>query len=222
MKPFKIRASACGQIMTNDRSGKGMGKTAKEYCETWLKEQIYGRRKQIDSKFMTKGTLQEDDAIDLVAEQLGLGLILKNDKYFSNVYCTGTPDVILPGMIIDVKCSWDCFTFPVFQDAIDKSYYLQGQVYMWLTGREHYKLCYCLMDTPQHLIEREARYRSADTGEDYDDLLPQLIKHHSYSDVDARYRLRVFDFGYDQSVIEQIIERVGQCREYIETLKTKL
>jgi hypothetical protein len=55
MKDFKIRASQCGQIMTNPRAKKDieagvLSQTAKTYCEIWLKEQLYSEQKNAFSR----------------------------------------------------------------------------------------------------------------------------------------------------------------------------
>lgn len=54
MKRFKIRCSAIGQIMKNGTDKKSMGETAKSYVEQWIKEQLYGRKKEFSNKYTTK------------------------------------------------------------------------------------------------------------------------------------------------------------------------
>jgi hypothetical protein len=66
MEQFKIRCSAIGEIMANDKSGKNMGKTAQTYCKMWVKEQLYNRKKQINSKYLTKGIECESESIDYI------------------------------------------------------------------------------------------------------------------------------------------------------------
>ena len=66
IKQFKIRASASGKIM----AARGLGKTGETYLQEWLKEQIFGVRKQIKSKYIDKGNLCEDDSIDFIANRL--------------------------------------------------------------------------------------------------------------------------------------------------------
>ena len=61
MSGFKIRASAVSQIMTNPRSkSELLSQTAKSYIQDWMKESIYGVRKQIKSKYIDKGLMMED------------------------------------------------------------------------------------------------------------------------------------------------------------------
>ncbi|MDD4515680.1 hypothetical protein [Massilibacteroides sp.] len=219
MKKFKIRASALGQIMTNDRSGKGMGETAKKYCELWAKEQLYARKKEIQTKYMDKGLIMEDNSIDFLAEKLGLGFVLKNEKFFENDYMTCTPDVITKDLIIDVKNSWDCFTFPLFAKQLEnKDYYWQMQAYMILTGIQKSKLIYVLSDTPINLIEKEAFIYARNNGMECDNELIEVFKKKmTYTDITDEYKIKIFDIPKDE-VESMIIERVAQCQSYINSL----
>ena len=227
MKEFKIRASAIGQIMAEpklkaDKEAGLLGETAKTYCETWVKEQLYNRRKEFTSKQTEKGNIMEDNSIDFIANQLGLGMLLKNEQYYSNEFMTGTPDVVLPKLIIDVKNSWDCFTFPLFEtDIPNKVYYWQAQGYLNLTGRDDYKLIYVLSDTPDHLITREAYFYAKNNG--YDEVTTEMFNEFSdkmtYSDIPDHLKIKVFNISRNDSDIERIKQQVIKCRNYIETLK---
>lgn len=223
MKDFKIRASAAGKIMTNGRGKNEMGKTALSYCQEWLTEQIYGRRKDISNKYISKGLIMEDNSLDFIAEQLGYETLLKNTRYIENDFMQGTPDVILAHSIIDVKNSWDCFTFPLFENDLPNSdYYYQMQVYMALTDRTVAKVIYVLSDTPANLIEKEAHFKAKDNGMDYADVLEELTAKMTYSDIANKFKLKIFEVQRNDETIKAIEERVIQCREYIETLLKSL
>jgi len=113
MRQFKIRASAAGTLMANAKGSDKMGETAKTYVKTWYLEQLYNRRKEFTSKQTTRGNLSEQEGIDLVANELGYFVLDKNTAFFEDDYFTGTPDVITSDTVIDIKSSWDCFTFPL-------------------------------------------------------------------------------------------------------------
>jgi hypothetical protein len=204
-KTFKIRCSAIGDIMTNSKKKGELSKTAKTYCQTWLKEQIYGKHPSINSKYIRKGVEVEEESIEFAAEQLGWGMVFKNEEYFENDFMQGTPDLILPDMIVDMKNSWDCFTFPLFDTIPDKGYWWQLQGYMILTGRKKAKLVYTLMDTPDDIIDDYI------TDE-------QTIHDFRFSDVPPQYRIKSFNIELDPNAEAQIIQRVKECRTYIKTL----
>ena len=208
---FKIRCSAIGQIMTNSRTKGKLSKTAQSYVETWIKEQIYKRRKLVTTKYMDKGNMVENESISFAGRVLNAD-ITKNEQRYENELLIGTPDVITEDYVIDVKNSWDCFTFPLFYENVpNKDYFYQAQGYMALTGLSHYKLIYTLLDTPDSLIEREFKYAS---DLDFD----SFAKDYRYSEIDEAYRIRIFEIERDDDVIDAINGRVIECREYINNL----
>lgn len=197
---FKIRASASGQIMTNPRSKTELlSETTKSYVYDWLKEQIYGYRKQLNNKYVNKGLQLEDKAIDKAIEVLNIPFAIKNEKYYEDDFFCGTPDLIVDGIVYDIKCSWDCFTFPLFDTEIPtKGYFYQLQVYMHLLGLQKAKLVYVLLNTPEELTYEEK---------------------HDYSDIDEKYKIKTFEIDYDAEVIADLQQRVENIRKFITTIK---
>jgi len=228
VKQFKIRSSAIHSIMTQPktktaRENGELSQTTKSYCELWLKEQLYSRKKEFTNKYTEKGNICEDNSLDFIASQLDLGFLFKNEDYFENEYLTGTPDVNM-NFLIDVKNSWDCFTFPLFDDKIDPKYYAQGQGYMDLTGKNEYKLIYVLSDTPEHLINREAYYFAKNNGFDEidEDIYSEIKKYMTYSDVPDNLKIKIFEFKKDEDYIKSVYEQVKKCRKYINGLLLRL
>jgi hypothetical protein len=235
MIPFKIRCSAIGQIMTNSRKKGELSKTTQSYLDLWIKEKIYDRRKRIKSKYLDKGNMCENDSIKFISQYLGMKGLAKNEMFFTDEYMTGTPDLIIKGedlkfadsdLVIDVKNSWDFSTFPLFCDDVpNKDYYYQAQGYMNLTGAKHYKLIYTLMNTPESLIRRDYKFSDA---VDYDELAEDELaedysynafaKDYNYDNIDNKHRIKVFDIKRDDEVIEQINQRVIECRGYIDNI----
>ena len=197
---FKIRASASGKIMTNARSkSELLSETTKTYVKEWLIEKIYGIRKEIKSKYLTKGLKLEDTAIDKAIEWLDLPFTLKNEKFFEDDFFCGTPDLIVDNVVYDIKCSWDAFTFPLFETEIpNKDYFYQLQVYMHLTGCKKAVLTYVLLNTPEELT--------------YEDK-------HNYDNMDKKYRIKTFEIDYSEEVIADLQQRVTNIREYLKTIK---
>lgn len=199
LQNFKIRSSAAGKLMTSARSkSELLSETTKTYAKEWLTEQIYGFRKEIKSKYIYKGLVMEDEAIDKAIEWLDLPFAIKNEQHFENDFIKGTPDLIVDGVVYDIKCSWDAYTFPIFENDIpNKDYFYQLQCYMHLTGCTKAVLTYVLLNTPEEVVY--------ETPQNYDDL-------------DKKYRIKTFEIDYDQSVIDTLIERVKLTRKFLETL----
>jgi hypothetical protein len=194
---------------------------AKTYCKDWLKGQLLDYRYEFSSKYTDKGNIMEDEAIDFIAEHLGYGMLMKNEDHFNDEFIIGTPDIILNDMVIDVKNSWDASTFPMFENEVpNESYDWQLQGYMYLTDKSKARLIYCLMDTPEHLIERDARWDSIRQG--YEELeksvYDKFVKNLTYPNVDPKLRIKVFDIERDEAKIQKIKDRVILCREYINEL----
>lgn len=190
MREFKLRASKAGAVMTNPKEKKDLiSKTTLSYVEEWLKSELYGHERDVKSKYIDKGNEKEDEAIDKAIEWLDLGFILKNEESFEDEFFTGTPDIILENEVLDIKCSWDCFTFPLFEDEIPTiGYYYQLQVYMHLTGKKKARLVYVLLNDP-----------------------------HNYDLIDKKYKIKTFDIDYDPAVIEDLKQRITNIREYLKT-----
>lgn len=199
------------------RESGELSKTTMAHCQTWVKEQLYGRKKSFTSKYTDKGIQAESDSIELAASHYNWGLVFKNTQIFSNKFMTGTPDVILSDRVVDLKNSWDCFTFPLFTEP-DKDYWWQLQGYMALTGKDRASLVYCLSDTPDDIIDRELSFLISNnqglTEQEYND----AVAHYKYSHIPAKFRLVKFDFTRDDPAIQRIESRVLACREYIKKL----
>lgn len=196
---FKARASEAGKLMLLPRSkSETLSETTKSYLQDWLKESIYGYRKEIKSKYLDKGTLMEDEAIAKAIEWLDLPFVLKNEQGFEDEFFTGTPDIVTDTEVLDIKCSWDAYTFPLFEDEIPtKDYFYQLQVYMHLTGRKAARLVYVLLNTPEQITWETP---------------------HDYSALDRKYRIKTFEVSYDPAVIEALKGKVEEARGYIQLL----
>lgn len=193
MKEFKLRASCGGKLATEPRNkSEVLSETTKSYLKEWLIEQTYGYKNIITNKYMERGINEEDKAIDKAIELLDLPFVIKNKDFFEDDYFTGTPDLILDNCVLDIKTSWSCFTFPLFDNEIpNKDYFYQLQIYMHLLNVSKAKLVYVLLDN-------EA------IGHFYPNDSPQI---------------KVFDIEYNSNIINKLIEKIGHSREFINQLK---
>jgi len=220
-RTFRIHASQAGKIMKSDRSGKAMGDTARTFCKDWVKEQLYDRYRQFSSKYTEKGNLMEQEAIDYAARVLGWGdMVMKNETTYTDADLIGTPDVVLADYVPDIKCSWSCWSFPIFDAEVSDDYYWQIQSYLALTGRSRGAVVYCLMDAPDYLIEREAYGIARSQGESEVDmeLFDRVKADMTYSHLPDSLRLKVFEIQRNDAHIAALRSRVLECREYISTL----
>ncbi len=216
---MKIRCSQINKIMTNPRTkGERLSQTAKSYLLELAIEEKYGIQKEFWSRYTDKGNQVEDEAIKLVGEVLDVGFIYKNEENLTNEYVTGTPD-INTDVLIDVKSSWDAFTFfdkVIEEELNNKDYYYQLQGYMWLTDKQEALLCYCLIDTPVQIVEDEIRreHWKQNLISESDDLRAFVEAKHSYTHIDPLKRVKTHVIKRDKEVIEAIKTRIEECNEY--------
>lgn len=203
--------------LRHKRENPQLPEGAKTYCENWLKEQLYDKKKEITSKYFEKGNTVEAGSIEYVAKHRGYGFLIKNEDYYENEFVTGTPDVVVGKKeVIDVKSSWDCFTFPLFEEKqTNRAYWWQLQGYMYLTGIPNAQLMYVLMDMPDSMIMADFEWKNPD-GLEYE----EFEKKYKYSDLSFDLRIKAYSIAIDPSAINAIKDRVEHCRIYIETLKT--
>lgn len=231
-KELRIRCSSLGKIMTNPRS---KSQTLSETCKTYIKELYLENelniKKEFWSRYTDKGTIVEKESIALANDVLGWGLsfseINRDDQPFiENEFIHGHTDVCNENILADTKSSWDGTTFPFFaQDIPNKDYKWQLMGYMWLTGHTQAHLTYCLIDTPEDMVQDEIRREHWKQNSfwqgDEDDAIVEYVKaKHTFSHMDKKLRVKNFVIERDEKLIESIKNRVLECREYYEHLKT--
>lgn len=220
---FKISCSAIHEIMTEPKSkSETLSVTCKNFCKEWLKIQIYERTPEFTSKYTDKGTQTEDAAIELLNGFYKWNAKKNTARKFSE-YMHGECDLDIESedLIDDIKSSYSCFTFPLFDAEIpDKKYIWQIQGYMQLWGRKNGRISYVLMDMPDDMIAQELRwkFKSPPTDEEYRAAAAKYI----YSDLADALRVKSFDFKYDPEIIAAIEQRVRDCRVYIRSLLNNL
>ena len=219
MKKFKARASQMGALFTEPRAKKDIiSATCEGYLQDWYLEQKWGIKNGFYSKYTDKGISTEEDAI-LMYNRVFNANCVKNDEWFEDEYCTGTPDIILDDEILDIKNSFSAKTFPFFEKELpSKNYLYQLQTYMRLTGKSKAKIVYCLLDTPEDIIEREAKsimYKENLPDDFYDIILEEIREQHTYGHIPEANRIRVFNVLRDDAIIDIIEEKVKICREFI-------
>lgn len=205
-----------------------LSETCKKYlAELWVKIK-YGREKDISNRYTTKGLLVEEDSLTLHSDYKDQ-LFVKNNYTYSNDYIQGTPDVIIRDLVndnlevLDIKSSWDIFTFfAVGVSVINKLYFYQLQGYMALTGAKKARLAYCLIDTPDALVNDEKRRLQwkmtviDDSDPAYVEAAAALDHNMKYGDIPIEERVIEIEVARDDKAIAAIYERVKLCRAHIE------
>lgn len=202
---MKFRASMLGDLMTASRSKSDvLSETAKSKIKQKAKEDFYGYRYEIASKYIDKGITHEQDTIELI-NKVRLTDYIKHQGRVENEYLTGECDILLPDMVIDCKTSWSLHTFPATpDDGYDKGYEWQLRAYMLLYDRPQAELIYGLVSTDPELC----KYEPAEL--------------HMVDHIEPSKRITVLSFERDAEKEEQIMERLAICQQYYIDYLTKL
>lgn len=226
---IRFRCSSLGYIMTDGRSKNGeLSETCKTHLVDVFVSAKYKRQTDIFTKFTTKGLMVEEDSITLYS-RVRKTFFKKNPDRLDNEFISGHPDlyegesIVTASKIIDIKSSWDIYTFfrSANPDKLNKNYYWQLQGYMALTGAKTSTLAYCLVNTPEVLINDEKRKllwrmnAGTEENETYKAACEELDKLMIYDDIPLSERLIELTIERNDDDIARIAERVMQCRKYM-------
>lgn len=235
MGPILFRASSNGHLMTEpktkaDKDAGNLSETAITHLVDIFVREKYGRQTDISNKYIEKGLMVEEDAITLYSRVKKV-FFKKNEEYLTNEFVRGTPDLYIgktihtAETIIDVKSSWDIFTFfRAKHKKINPLYYWQLQTYMALTGAKKATLAYCLVDTPESFINDEKRkifYKMNITTEEnevYQEACKHLELAMTYEDIPKEERVHEFHIERDDEGIQKLYQKIEKAREYLNEL----
>lgn len=245
MKPFDFsntlfRCSSLGHLMTlpKEKAARERGdlsESAKTHLIDIYVSKKYNRQSDVRSKYMEKGLMVEEDSITLLS-RLRKRMFKKNKETLFNKYIQGTPDLyeggedIFHAQVIDeLKSSWDIYTFfRVHTKSLNADYYWQVQGYMDLSGATKANLIYCLINTPQVLIDDEKRrllyQMNAGTTEnpDYKEACEELDRLMIYDDIPMQERIIEYAIERNQSDIDLMHAKVERARTYLQNLEHML
>jgi hypothetical protein len=198
----------------------------------------YGRVQNIENKYVKKGLAVEEDSITLLS-RIKHKFYEKNDERLFNEFTNGEPDLFEgrsirdADLILDTKSSWDIFTFfASMSKPVLKDYFWQMQGYMDLSGAREARLIYCLINTPDVLINEEKRkllWKMGVTTElnpDYLKACELMDKAMTYDDIPLEEKFFEQIVPRDDKAIQAMHDRAVECRkwlaEYDQARQTKL
>lgn len=210
------------------RDNPELSATCKSYLIECYVTERYGREKEVYSKYMEKGLAVEEDSLTLYSLVKG-EFFKKNEERIENAYLTGCPDIREPRHVRDLKSSWDLFTFYSSKlSKIDSGYDWQLTGYTWLDNAESGTLAYCLIDTPEPLINKEVNKLMWDMGAatsespEFLEAKAKLEHQMRFGDIPREERVHEKFVRRDEQKINQIPDRVKECREWLSELHRNL
>lgn len=236
-----FRCHSVGELM----GVKGLGKTGQKRAIQTFIEFTTGRTKEIKSKYLTKGNVNEQIAIEMVNRVLGTNYI-KNEARLFNDYLTGECDLLESDHIADIKNAWDIFTFNEAKSDPNADYEWQGRGYMELYDKPKFKLIYCLTDMPvslaihtlnrmadmngdlDHIQGYQALTNMVFTRDSFEEVLnqqavfsrsPELEK--DFIEIPEQDRVFITEFDRNEQKTNLLYSRIKEAREYLKTIYLK-
>jgi hypothetical protein len=99
---------------------------------------------------------------------------------------------------------------------------------MHLLGYKKFRLCYCLVNTPEALVEKEQRSYfwkfggnevALEENHHYQGIIEQVQKNHKFDHIPERLRVKVFELDYDPAYMKELVFRADAANDYYHTLK---
>ena len=211
-------------VLEQNKDVETLSQTAKSYLITVFIEEFYERRYPTDNKYFEKGTIQEEDAITLLQQTQDFGAIIleKNKQLFENDYIKGTPDIKLKRLIIDTKCVWDLKCLFAKDEDITKEIYYQLQCYGLLTGINDLQVSFCLVDTPENIIQQEIKKAAYNNPfKPFDEIEKEMYHLHTFGDIDPKNKVKSYQFELLPDFEMKMQRKVIAARKFLNKLAEK-
>ena len=222
-----FRASEAYYLIGRARSDKSqLSDAVKKYIRgKWLeKEKRF--KPPVTAKQLTKGIVQEENAIKFYGQFIGQDLVKCDDSVEIEDYqFGGTCDIITDDTIMDIKCPWDASGF--MEASLTKQYEWQLRAYMMLYDRPKSELVFCLMDIPDDLFEDEWRRFCWNNGIVDDSSLDaqeqryelQMMYYYTLNQMySEEERIKVYQVERDQKNEDLLKESLVMAMDYYESL----
>ena len=177
----RFSASRIGELLAG-----GTGKTASSYVLD-LAMQTLGIKDNVTTKEMTHGIVNQINAFDFVVKPLFEEAEWLDEFISINEYCGASPDILISGTPMDVKCPYYIDTFIDQINQPPKKYYAQVQMQMLACKADEGRLCFYL--TKPELWGEE-------TITEY----PFPIE----------MRFKIFDYKKDEEMQREILKKVDE------------
>ena len=228
----KFRASSWGNLLAEPQSKAD--KDAGRLGVTCQKELIkiynlvkYGRKKEVVTNKMEKGTIGEEDSITLFS-RVERKLYTKNSIQLENDWFTGHLDIFIGQDVYnaeevwDIKTRWELDSFmPKLIDKIDRSEECQINVYFSLTGAQRGGIANTLIDCPPSILMDEKRkllYAMdvvSEESPEYVEAAAELERLLTFPDIDYRERVIKQPIERDDELIEKMKAKVPIFRQWL-------
>jgi hypothetical protein len=172
---------------------------------------------------LVKGNELETDAFKIVSLRDKIEYT-SGDKFIYNDYIFGRCDIFSKenNRIVDTKISWGIHTYlPNHTTKLSAKHWFQMQGYMALYGISQAEVCYVLLNTPPHLLERERnryteKYLLGEIDSDnYEEAMEKCDLCYDYSKIPKKRKIITFIVKHEPEVLNMIYRKVIKCRDWL-------
>lgn len=220
-------------MLETQKDEEYLSKSCQSYLTKTYALEKYNRIKDVQTKEMVKGVEVEDTSIELFSKMEGKWYE-KNTSRLNNGIVSGTPDLFdgesidKAERVIDIKSSYDIETFlKNITQPLSSTYYWQIQGYLWLTSAPVGVISYCLVNTPESIVNQQAEYlmRKLDVATTENPLYKReyekLVRNMTFDDIPMEERIIRIEVQRNDDDIEKIYKKVLKCREYLQEFQEK-
>jgi hypothetical protein len=227
-----IRCSSLSCLFTEPQSKEAkargdLSQTAKKHLYKVYSQILWGKYRDITTKYTEKGKLCQEEATTMISRLDGV-MYSTNKTRKSNEWITGECDIEAPEEIQDVKCSWDAETFtPNIVEPLSDEYEYQAQGYMWLWDKQIARVRYCLVSAPEKILmdEKYKLLRQMDVATEENPLFveawEELRFNLTFDEIPIEHRVIDKIVKRNESIIEQIPSKVKKARLFLKELHEK-
>lgn len=147
------QAEARDELLKKQSAKKQLSAGAITYVKNLVDQIYYEYNEEINSKYLDKGIICEQQAIDYLNDNLLTNYTKFPDGIYENEYITSRGCDIKDGRKVrDIKNAWSKKTMPRFKsEVMTHEHKWQGVSYMWLFDADEFHIDYVLMPTPVEL-----------------------------------------------------------------------
>ena len=192
-----FRASSIGKLMASpDKAILPVGAVTE--LDKMISQKLLNWHDDFDFNTLEKGRVCEDASIDLYNE-LHDEFYIKNVERVTVGELTGECDIIdrSKSLVIDIKTAYSKKTYPL-NLKLSSLYEWQLRAYMYLYDVDNAELAYCLVDTPDELIN----------GRD-------MQEWHTMHDVPLHLRVRTLRIERDATKEQYMLNRIALAHKYV-------
>lgn len=206
-----------------------LSKTTISYLISVYIQEKYGRKKEIDNKYLQKGLGVEKKSESLIADVHDSFYDHNTERKF-NDFVNGECDIFDSDnkRTLDGKANWNLHTF--FSKKLEDLkpiYKWQGIGYMSLWKVKKHVVCNTLINTPEGIIEDEYRRALYSIGSNlkdtelYERMKENIRKNNIFDDIPEKERIYEVETEWDESEYERLCKRISQCREWLNEFAIK-